>query len=187
MFFFFFPRQSKTGFLEFKSLAHFCLRQPSPKFEICGCYSQMFLGGSHKVYESLAPIPPSSQLLFSSLNCHSLKTSYVKATWGNTLIIAGVSHSRLGDGVWNLRGLKCELGKFPGGGPVVGTQRFCWGGLGSIPGWATKILQAEQCSPKTKTTTRKTEPTLGEKKWIESIVGDGKSEPNPGIREEVGS
>ena len=32
--------------------------------------------------------------------------------------------------MWNLRGLKCELGKFPGGGPVVGTQRFhrvAWG------------------------------------------------------------
>ena len=140
LFCFVLPRQSKTGFLEFKSLAHFCLWQPSPKFEICGCYSQMFLGGSHKVSESLALIPPSSQLLFSSLNRHSLKTSYVKATWGNILIIAGVSLSRLGDGVWNLQGLKCELGKFPDGGPVVGTQHFCWGGLGSIPGWATKIL-----------------------------------------------
>ena len=71
------------------------------------------------------------------------------------MLIAGISHSSLRDGVWNLQGLKCELGKFPGGGPVVGTQRFHWGGLGSIRGWGTKILQAEQCSLKTKITTKK--------------------------------
>ena len=74
------PRQSKTGSPEFKNLASFCLWQPSPKFEICGCYSQMFLGGSPQASESLALMPPSSQLLFSSLNPHSLKTSYVKAS-----------------------------------------------------------------------------------------------------------
>ena len=71
------------------------------------------------------------------------------------MIIAGISYSSLGDGVWNLQGLKCELWKFPGGGPVVGTQRFHRGGLGSILGWGTKILQAEQCSPKAKTATKK--------------------------------
>ena len=90
------------------------------------------------------------------------------------MIIAGVSHSRLGDGVWNLRGLKCELGKFPGGGPVVGTQHFCWGGLGSMPGWATKILQAEQCSPKTKTATKKAEPTLEIKNELSQLLVMGR-------------
>ena len=89
------------------------------------------------------------------------------------MIITGVSHSRLGVGVWNLLVLKCELRKFPGGGPVVGTQHFCWGGLGSIPGWGTKILQAEQWSPKKKNN-QKTALTLKKKNELSQLLVMGR-------------
>ena len=42
-----------------------------------------------------------------------------------------------------------KMGEFPGS-PAVRTRRFHCGGLGSIPGRGTKILQAVQCGQKNK-------------------------------------